>query len=397
MNKELWKNRDYLLVWTGQSISSFGTQVSHIVFPLLVLDLTHSPAQAGLIGSLVSLPYVLLSLFVGAFIDRLNRKKVMIYSDLANALVFGSIFLAIFLNHVSISFLYIAALLHGIFFVIFDIAEIASLRNLVGKQQVGAATSQNFATDGIASLVGPSVGATLYQIGKSIPFLIDTVSYFISAFTSMLIQRPLQEEREEKDLDIKKDLRVGISWLFNNKIVRLMAFLNAGASFVLADLYLIIIVLAKGQGAGTTQIGAIASIAAVGTIVGSIIGSRIEKKFKPGQLIINLNWLLVLLFLCYLFASNFIILGIITAAISFIGSVWAIVQIAYRVSIVPDELQGRVNSVFRFTVYSVVPFGMIITGILLQVFGPKITVALFSALLLFVVITASLNKEFREA
>ncbi len=397
MNKELWKNRDYLLMWTGQSISSFGSQVSHIVFPLLILELTHSPAQAGLIGSLTIIPYVALSLFVGAFMDRVNRKKVMIYADLANALVFGSIFLALYLNHVSLTFLYVAAFLHGIFFVIFDIAEIASLRSLVGKTQVGAATAQNNTTDGIASLVGPAVGATVFQIGRSIPFLIDTFSYLISAFASMLISKEFQQKREqEEDLEIMKELKEGISWLLNNKILRFMAFINAGAAFVLADLYLILIVLAKEQGATTTQIGAIASIAAVGTIIGSIVGSRIEKKYRPGRLIINLNWLLVFLFLSYILAPNFIVLGIITASISFIGSIWTVVQVGYRVSLVPDELQGRVNSVFRFTVYSVVPLGMIVTGIFLQAFGAKITVVLFSLILLFVVITASLNKEFRS-
>src|SRR5438067_1389287 len=92
--KPLWKNRNYLLLWSGQAISSFGSAASHIVLPLLILDLTHSPAQAGFVGAISIIPYVTLSLFAGAFVDRLNRKKVMKICEIARAIVSASIFIA---------------------------------------------------------------------------------------------------------------------------------------------------------------------------------------------------------------------------------------------------------------------------------------------------------------
>lgn len=128
--KSLWKNRDYLLLWSGQAISSFGSAASHIVLPLLILDLTHSPAQAGFVGAITTIPYVTLSLFAGVFVDRLNRKKIMMICEAARAIVAGSIFTAILIHHVSIAQIYLAALLEGLFFVFFDIAEIASLRRV---------------------------------------------------------------------------------------------------------------------------------------------------------------------------------------------------------------------------------------------------------------------------
>jgi MFS family permease len=91
----LWRNRDYLLLWSGEIVSELGTQVSQLAYPLLILALTGSPAQAGLAGTLRSLPYLLLSLPAGALIDRWNRKLVMILCDTGRALCLASIALAL--------------------------------------------------------------------------------------------------------------------------------------------------------------------------------------------------------------------------------------------------------------------------------------------------------------
>lgn len=395
--KSLWHNHNYLLLWGGQALSSFGSQASRIVLPLLILDLTHSPAQAGYIGAFTIIPYVLLSLFVGTIIDRLNRKKVMIFSEIGRALAVGSIFVALYLNSISIIHLYIATFIYGVCFVFFDIAEIASLRKIVGKKFVSAATAQNSATEGIAAFVGPSLGAFLYQIGRGVPFLIDTLSYIVSVFSLFMIKINFQEEREEDKMNIKKELLEGIRWVLNNKVVRFMAFLNAGVSFVLADIFLIIIVLSKEQHISTLQIGMIASIAAVGGVIGSVVGGRIQKRFSVGKVIIASGWAQAFLWLLYIFAPNFIVIGIITAAITLINSVWAVVQISYRVKLIPDELQGRVNSVFRFTVYSVMPLGMILTGLLLQTFGAKVTIVIFFFALIVFALIASINKDLKNS
>ncbi len=395
--KSLWHNRDYLLLWGGQAISSFGSQASRIVLPLLILDLTHSPAQAGFIGAFTAVPYVLLSLFVGAIIDRFNRKKVMIVAEIGRALAIGSIFVALYLNNISIIHIYIATFIYGVCFVFFDIAEIASLRKIVGNKFVVAATSQNSATGGITALIGPSLGTFLYQIGRSVPFLIDTTSYIVSVFSLFMIKANFQEERSEEKINIKEDLLEGIQWLLKNKVVRFMAFINAGVSFVLADIFLILIVLAKEQNISTVQIGAIASIAAVGSVIGSLIGGRIQKRFSAGKVIISSGWAQAFLWLLYIFAPNFIVIGVITAAIMLLNSVWAVVQISYRVRLIPDELQGRVNSVFRFSVYSVMPLGMILTGLLLQTFGAKVTIVIFFFALAALALIATLSKDLKKS
>lgn len=102
----LWRNRDYMLLWSGQIVSSVGTRVSQLAFPLLVLALTHSPAQAGLIAALRGLPYALFILPAGAMVDRWNRKRVMILCDAGRAIALGSIPIALLLGHLTILQLY---------------------------------------------------------------------------------------------------------------------------------------------------------------------------------------------------------------------------------------------------------------------------------------------------
>src|SRR5258708_2345912 len=113
----LWRNRDYLLLWSGQAVSLVGTQGSQLAFPLLILALTHAPAQAGIAGALRALPYLVLSLPAGALVDRWNRKRVMILCDSGRALALGSIPLALVLGLLTILHVYLVALLGGPFLV----------------------------------------------------------------------------------------------------------------------------------------------------------------------------------------------------------------------------------------------------------------------------------------
>src|SRR5215831_11349532 len=109
----LWRNPDYLLLWGGQSISDIGSRVSLLALPLLMLALTHSPAQAGLLGALRGLPNLLFGLPAGAFIDRWNRKRVMLFCDSGRALALGSIPLAYVLGHLTLAQLYLVSFIEG--------------------------------------------------------------------------------------------------------------------------------------------------------------------------------------------------------------------------------------------------------------------------------------------
>src|SRR5713101_8567289 len=173
----LWHNRDYVLLWSGQMISSVGTQVSMLALPLLVLAITHSPAQAGLIAALRGLPYALFVLPAGALIDRWNRKRVMILCDAGRAVALGSIPVALLLGHLTIVQLCIVSLVEGTLFTFFNLAETACLPQVVSKEQLTSAVAQSTVIDSISGMLGPSLSGALYSIGRAIPFLTDAISY----------------------------------------------------------------------------------------------------------------------------------------------------------------------------------------------------------------------------
>src|SRR3954447_22678056 len=139
----LWRNRDYMLLWGGQVISTLGSAISGIVFPLLILALTDSPAAAGVAGALAMIPYVLFSLPAGALIDRWNRKRVMILCDAGRALALGSIPVAFALGYLTAWHLYIVSFIEGTLFIFFGLAEAAALPRVVSQEQLSAATAQN--------------------------------------------------------------------------------------------------------------------------------------------------------------------------------------------------------------------------------------------------------------
>jgi len=393
----LWRNRDYMILWSGQTISSLGTGVSQLAFPLLILALTHSPAQAGFAGALNTVPYLVFSLPVGALIDRWDRKRVMILCDVIRALNSASIPVALAFGHLTVVQLYVNALVEGSLFVFFNIAEVACLPRVVAREQLPAATAQNMATQGVTSLLGPPPGGVLYSVACGFPFLADAVSYAVSFCSLGLIRATFQEERVVTPRKLHVEISEGLTWLWCQPLIRYMAFLTGGLNFAGAGSDLVLIVLAQHQHASPAFIGVVFAIGGIGGIVGSLIGPAIQKRFSFGSVIISMCWLNAVLWPLYIVAPNPFVLGAITAGLFIIAPVYNVVQFSYRLALIPDQLQGRVNSVFRLLAFGFQPLGMALTGVLLQRIGTTGTVLAFGAILVALAVPTTLNAHIRHA
>ena len=396
-SNSLWHNRNYLLLWSGQTISSVGSGVSQIAFPLLVLMLTHSPAQAGFAGALRAAPYFIFTLPGGALIDRWNRKWVMILCNAGRALSLGSIPVAFVLGHLTIVQLYIVALLEGTLYVFFDLAETASLPRVVSKEQLPAATAQNNVTFGITTLLGPPLGTVLYSVGRFLPFLADAVSYAISVLSLFLMRAKFQEERIAPRRKLYLEVSEGIKWLWHQPILRSMALLNCVMAGLGSGGTLLIIVLAQRQHTSTAFIGFIFSLGGIGAILGSLLAKPVQQRFSYGRAIIGILWLYPLPYVLLAVAPTPLILGGLLAAGLLVDATYNVVQFSYRLALIPDELQGRVNSSFRLISYSLRPLGQVLTGVLLQDIGPIFTILAFSLCLVLLAVAASLNPHVRNA
>jgi MFS family permease len=394
----LWRNRDYMLLWSGQAVSSLGTQVSTIAFPFLVLALTGSLAQAGFMGGLRALPYLIFSLPAGALIDRWDRKRVMIICDSGRALALGSIPVALLLGQLTMVQLYIVSAVEGTLFVFFNLAEVACLPRVVPPEQLPAATAQNSATDGTSFLVGPALGAALFSLGQMLPFLGDAVSYAVSVISLLFIRTRFQGERPAEKRRLHVEIGEGLVWLWRQPLIRFIAFLTGSYNLLSGAGYLLVIIaLAKHMHASDFAIGVIFSIAGIGGIVGSILGAPLQKRLRFPVVIIGTTLVGMALWPPLIFAPNIWWLGAISAVSFLMGPIYNVTQFSYRLALIPDVLQGRVNSVFRLLAFGGQPIGLALTGLALDNIGVDTTIWIIFAGFVVMSLSTILNKHVRGA
>jgi predicted MFS family arabinose efflux permease len=338
------------------------------------------------------------SLPVGALIDRWDRKRVMIICDLGRAIAVLSVPVALWLDALTIWQIYLVAFVEGSLFVFFNIAEVAALPRVVATAQLPQAAAQNEAAFGAVHIVGPSIGTFLYQaLGKSAPFLADAISYLVSVVSLLLIKTEFRLAKAAASTPLRVDIVEGLRWLWHQPLIRYMAFLTGGLNLVNAAIPLVVIVLAKEMGARDVEIGLIFSIGGIGGIIGSLIGGRIQKRFSFGQVIIALIWLDALLFPLYALVPQFFLLGAIYALIYTLSPIYNVVQFSYRLSLIPDALQGRVNSTFRLIAFGFMPLGAAIAGFLLEWIGAVPTILVLTLWNLVFAILTTFNRHVRNA
>ena len=392
----LWRNRDFMLLWNGQLLSNVGSQVSLLAFPLLVLAITRSPAQAGLVGALRSLPFALLCLPAGALIDRWDRKKVMLICDTGRALALGSIPVALWLGRLGILQLCLVALVEGTLMTFFSLAEIACLPHVVPKEQIPAASAQNQAIDSASWTIGPFLGGLLFGLGNAIPFLTDAISYVCSVLGIFFMRTRFQEERAETPLKIWHEIGEGILWLWHERVLRFLALLTLGLIFPTIGFTLLLIILAQNLHASPLAIGILFASGGIGSIAGAFLTNPLQKRFTFGQLTIGSAWIWAISWLALAIAPNLWVLGIANGVSFIIVPIYISVQFSYRLIIIPDHLQGRVQSVFRLLSFGSQPLSFVLTGFLIQWIGPVATVIVLFVPQGIIALIATFYRPLRE-
>ena len=343
----LWRKRDYMLLWSGQALSDIGGAVSELAFPLLVLAITHSPAQAGFVAALRALPATLFSLFAGVLVDRWDRKKVMLICDTGRALCLASIPVAFALGYLTIWQLYITAFLEGSFMVIFALAKTAALSQVVVTGQLTTAVAQEEFVEGTTALVGPPLGGILYTLGMMLPFIADAISYLISIATVLLMRAPFQLERISTRKKLWSELAEGVLWVWRQPFILTMTLLMGAGAFVLSGNALIVIILAQQQHASAFVIGPIFAFGGIGSIIGSILAPRLARRLTVGQSVLICRWIFVLVWPFYALAPFPPVLGALDFGIGFVDPIEDVPYFSHRLKLIPDELRGRVLSACR--------------------------------------------------
>jgi len=394
--RSLWRNRDYMLLWSGQALSDIGGAVSELAFPLLVLAVTHSPAQAGFAAALRALPATLFSLFAGVLVDRWNRKWVMLVCDSARALSLASIPVAYALGHLTIAQLYITAFLEGTLLILFDLAKTAAVSQVVTRTQLSTAIAQDEFVEGTTALFGPSLSGALYTLGAMFPFITDAISYLISNVTLLLIRTPFQLERRSVRRNVLAEIREGMSWVWHQPFILTMTLLMGAGAFVYSGYALVIIILAQQQHASAVVIGLIFAVGGIGSILGSLLAPRLEHRLTVGQSILLCRWYFVLSWPLLALAPFPLVLGAIEFGTGFVDPIEDIPYFSHRLKLIPDELRGRVLSACRLFPGTMRPLGLALTGILIQRLGVFPTIWLAGAWLLLTTAIVTVIPQIRR-
>jgi Transmembrane secretion effector len=368
--RSLWRNRDYLLLWCGQVISAVGSSISELAFPLLVLAVTGSPAQAGIVGALNALPASLFSLPAGVLVDRWNRKRVMLFCEVGRTLSLASIPLALALGHLTVYQLCINALLEGTLAVLFGLAYTSSLGRMVPREQLSLAIAQEELLEGTTALCGPSLAGLLFTLGRFLPFVTDAISYVASIVTLLFIRTPFQGERKSERPHLLVEIRAGMLWMWQQPFLRSMTLLMTVATFCAGGQTLTIIVLAQQRGASPVVIGFIFAIGGVGEIVGSLLSPFWEKRLSVGHAILLCRWLSALLWPLYVLMPVPLLMGLVEFGFGFIDPIEDVPYFSYRLWLIPEELRGRVIGSCRLFPGLVRPLGRLVMGLILQLLGP---------------------------
>lgn len=386
----LWRQREYLLLWSGQVVTTLGAQASGIVYPLLILALTGSPAQASWAAALRMLPYLVLILPVGALIDRWDRRRVMLWCHLGRGLAVASLPLAMAFDALAVSHIYAVAVAEGALHVFFNIAETAALPRVVPTGQLPQATAQNQAGFATAAIVGPALGSWLYQVaGRGLPFVVDVLSHALGALAVWRLRGSFAPAPAASRRSLRAEVAEGLRWLWRQRVVRDMALLTCGLNFVNAALPLLLIVRGQELGASEAQIGLVFSLGGIGAIVGAALGGAIATRLSFGQAIGLSVAVKAITLPAFGLCDGPMTLGAVYALSCLFGPLYDVVQFSYRIALIPDALQGRVNSGFRLFAFGLNPAGAALGGWLLERGGSV------AALLVFGVVSAALAAVVR--
>jgi MFS family permease len=391
----LRRNRDFLLLWGGEVISTLGSQISLVAFPLLVLATTHSPVRAGLVGFANQVPVLAFYLPAGLLVDRHDRRAIMIASSLVGALAMASVPVALALGDLQFGQIMIVAFLAGTRQVVYSVAEQGALPLVVSPTQVSEAVARNQARLEAATLAGPPLGGLLFGAARVLPFAFDSISYLVSALGALLVRTPLQELRKLEQRNAVSEIGEAIRWFWSQTFLRASALAVAAGNFMWMALEIVLIVRARQHGAAPAAVGVMIAGIGIGGLIGSLFAPSAARRLSAPVVVIGLFWIEAMLLPLLALTRNPYLLGAIVAVLALGGPTWNAVVVAARLTLTPDHLRGRVNSVARLISGSMLALGALAGGLLAASAGTTYALLALAAWQLLLALAASASRSLR--
>lgn len=403
----LWRDRDFRRFWIGRGISGIGDEISALALPLIaVLILDASPVQMGVINALAYLPFLLIGLQAGVWVDRMRRRRILIWSDLVQALLLLTIPVAGFAGLLRMEQLYVLALVIGAINVVASVAGQSFLPSLVDRRQLPAANSRLEATYSATGIVGPSLAGALVQVlGAPLAVLVNSITLVTSAglMVSMRTPEPPQLPDAERQ-GMRSQIAEGLRIVLRHRLLRPVMSCGMTHNFFRRMFEALFVLYLVGEiGVNPALLGLIVAAGGPGALLGALAAVPVAKRIGVGPTIVGAQVLTGVACLAAPLAGGPIwVAAIVLAGGEFLlglaRTLFNITQLSLRQAITPDRLQGRVNATMRFMMWGVTPVGALAGGLLGTAFGlrPTLLLAAIGVLLAFGWVALSPVARLRE-
>jgi hypothetical protein len=392
----LRRNRDFMLLQAGQLLSTFGSNMSGIAYPLLVLAVTHSAAKAGYVGAVLFAPMVAFNLVAGVAADRFDRRRLMIAADVVGAAALGLLAGLVVTHHAAFGLILVVAFVDSTAAVFFRAGQSGAFRSVVPLAQIPAAASATQARSAIVRLSAPPVGGALLGVARSLPFLADAISYAFSTASLLLMRTRFQEERERDTAPLRRQLREGISFLAGVPFLRTTMLMIAVSNFAVSGTQLALIVLAKRDGLSSATIGGFVALTGATTLLGSVASPLFRRVLSLRAILLSEFWAAVG-YASFLIWPNVYVLAVAFASQAFCFPNTDSAVAGYSYALIPDRLLGRVMSTSNTLRALVVPLGPLAAGLLLSAVSPRETVGVLIGVTLTAAVIGTFSSSIRGA
>ena len=382
-------HRDFRRLWIGDGISQLGTRISALALPLLAVVTLHaSTMQVAVLTALESVAFLVLGLPAGAWSDRMRRRPVLITGDIGRAVALATVPIAALFGVLTIWQVYLVALIVGVFTVFFDIAYQSYLPALVGREHLVEGNGRLETNRTVASTAGPTVAGYLVQwLTAPVAVAVDAASFLWSASWIAAIRAPEDTPRPPEQARLRQQIGEGLRFVFGHPILRAITLTGTTAVvFYGAQGAIVVVFLVRELQLSAGTVGLLFSASSIGTVLGALFAARLTRLIGQRRALVTYVLAAGVAGLLIPLAANgwrlaFFAVGL--ALVGFFIVAYNIVQVSLRQTVCPDHLLGRMNATMRTIMWSTMPLGAVLGGLVATSIGlrPTLWITAVGALL----------------
>jgi MFS family permease len=375
----LRRNRGFRLLWIGQVVSDTGTEASLIAYPLLVLALTHSPAIAGLVGTVRMAVQLVLGLPGGALSDRLDRRLTMIVCDTGRAVVLALLAALVLVHLVSWPLVLTVAVVDGGANALFNPSASAALPAIVADEQLERAWATTQGRTYAAGLAGPALGGLLFGLGRAVPFADDAASYLVSAAAVSRIRGKFRAERSGGRKSLWREVADGMHLVWGIPLLRTVVIQAPLLNFAFNGVIFTITLALRQHGTAAGTIGLVQAAIAAGGLFGALIAPRLQGRLPLRRLVIVIAMAGTAMFGAAALVVPSPLVALPVAVSVLLGPAASAALFAAMQRATPQDMLGRVSSTVYQAAMGLAALAPLASGLLVEHFSGQWAMAAFAA------------------